>query len=89
MADIVPLSFDPAIDLHSEPDLTHLPTLSDSDDFEALHILQEEAIASKIRQGIVIQHRAWKTADVFRSEEDYPSGELEKPFDPSFTDHPR
>ena len=79
MADIVLPSFDPAIHLHSEPDLTHLPTPSDSDDFEALQILQEEAIASRTRQGIVIQHRAWKTADVFRSEEDYLLGESKSP----------
>ena len=82
MADTVLPSFDPAIALHSEPDLIHLPSASDSDDLEALHLLQEEAIASRTRQGIVIQHRAWCTADVFRSEEDYPLGKLKNLFDP-------
>lgn len=77
MADTLPSSFDPAIDLHSELVQSHLPTPSDSDDFEALNTLQEETIASKTKQGIVIQHRAWKIADVFRSEDDYPLGRLE------------
>lgn len=70
----LPSSFDPAIYLHSEPDLVHLPSCGTSDDFEALNIEREESIAAKNRGKVVIQHRAWAVADVFRSEEDYQAG---------------
>ncbi|OCK84307.1 hypothetical protein K432DRAFT_345399 [Lepidopterella palustris CBS 459.81] len=66
----LPSSFDPAIHLHSEFDL--LPaSASHSDDIEALQLQIEETKAEKNKQGIVIQHRAWKPLEVFRSEEDY------------------
>jgi chromosome transmission fidelity protein 18 len=64
------LSFDPAIFLHSQPD--EGPTESFSDDVIALQGQIEESTARKSREGIVIQHRAWQTNDVFRSEEDHP-----------------
>ena len=69
-----PSSFDPAIHLHSEPGDLQLPTPSNSDDLEALNYVHTEAIAKKNELGVVIQHRAWKLADVFRSEDDYHSG---------------
>ena len=71
--ELPPEFFDPAIHLHSEPNLPH-EFSSDPDALEALHLLQEEAIAEKTKQGIVIQHRLGATADVFRSEEDYVLG---------------
>lgn len=78
MASLPPLdgssSFDPAIYLHSEPDLVHLPSCRTSDDFEALNIQHEESIAAKNREKVVIQHRAGAVADVFRSEEDHQAG---------------
>ncbi|KAF2817337.1 uncharacterized protein BDZ99DRAFT_404930 [Mytilinidion resinicola] len=68
-----PSSFDPAIHLHSELDAYDAPheDVSYSDDLEALHDTLKETTAEKNRQGIVIQHRAWKLPDVFRSEENY------------------
>ncbi|KAI9711659.1 MAG: hypothetical protein M1812_007092 [Candelaria pacifica] len=71
----LPQSFDPAIFLHSEIDNPSLPLIppshSHSDDLEALQQQQEEVVAAKTEQGIVIQHRAWKLNEAFRSEEDY------------------
>ena len=65
-------SFDPAIELHSEPSLTHGSSHNESDDLEGLQLQKEEAISFKIKAGVVIQHRAWKVPEVFRSDEDYP-----------------
>ncbi|MCJ1355968.1 MAG: hypothetical protein MMC33_005962 [Icmadophila ericetorum] len=62
--------FDPAIHLHSEPNLPR-EFSSDPDTLDALHILHEEAIAKKTKRGIVIQHRLGATAEAIRSEEDY------------------
>ncbi|KAK8159518.1 chromosome transmission fidelity protein 18 [Phyllosticta citrichinensis] len=73
--DDLPTSFDPALHLHSEDpapvDDPALPTSSCSDEFEALALQTKETIAAKTEQGIVIQHRAWKLPEVFRSEEDH------------------
>lgn len=68
-------SFDPALHLHSEVNETAegpvtLPSCSYSDDLDALHLQHQETVALKNKLGLVIQHRAWKIADVFRSEED-------------------
>lgn len=80
----LPSSFDPAVFLHSEINDPPLPIIppsqSNSDDLEALQQLQEEATDAKNKQGIVIQHRAWKLAQVFRSEEDHPPGQLSRSF---------
>ncbi|KAF2713380.1 hypothetical protein K504DRAFT_398522 [Pleomassaria siparia CBS 279.74] len=66
----IPSSFDPAIFLHSEADFPQdAPT---SDDFDALQQCVAEDKARKIKDRVVIQHRAWNFAEVFRSEEDYP-----------------
>lgn len=72
----IPSSFDPAIHLHSETDLVlNAPASpSHSDELEALRQCIESDKAQKTRQGIVIQHRAWRTAEAFRSEEDHPIG---------------
>ena len=70
----LPSSFDPAIHLHSEPALVDLPSCHTSDDFEALNLQREEAIAAKNKEQVVIQHRAWALTDVFRSEEDDHTG---------------
>ncbi|KAI9873689.1 MAG: hypothetical protein M1830_010714 [Pleopsidium flavum] len=71
----IPSSFDPAIHLHSEANDNEgpiiLPSGSNSDDFEAVYLQHEESNALKNRQGVVIRHRAWKTAEAFRSEEDH------------------
>ena len=67
-------SYDSALDLHSEPDLVSLPSSGYSDDLEALNCTREEALASKNKLGVVIQHRAWNISDVFRSEEDHQLG---------------
>ena len=69
-----PFSFDPAIHLHSESGDCELSTSNNSDDLEALNEVHEDAIAKKNELGTVIQHRAWKVADVFGSEEDYHLG---------------
>ncbi|EKG14116.1 hypothetical protein MPH_08731 [Macrophomina phaseolina MS6] len=73
-----PSSFDPALFLHSEaPDpldaLEHPPS-SHTEEIEALRLQTRETTAARTRQGIVIQHRAWKVPDVFRSEEDHQLG---------------
>lgn len=74
-----PSSFDPAIHLQSE----HEPNASNiavfSDDLEQLQIHIQHTTAQKSKEGIVIQHRAWKTPDVFRSDEDYLTGSLHLP----------
>ncbi|KAF7939442.1 hypothetical protein EAE99_001247 [Botrytis elliptica] len=48
-----------------------LPSNIKSDEFEALHLLEEETRLRKNREKEVIQHRAWKVAEVFRSEADH------------------
>jgi chromosome transmission fidelity protein 18 len=67
----IPSSFDPAF-LYSELELEHLqdapPSLSFSDDLDALQQCITEDKAKKTSEGIVIQHRAWNVTDVFRSE---------------------
>lgn len=51
-----------------------LPPSTHSDEFEALHLLQEEASAFKSQQRQVIRHRSWKFEEVFLSDQDYPPG---------------
>lgn len=65
----IPSSFDPAL-LNSELEFIHDtdPSLSHSDELEAIQQCIAEDTAKKNRAGVVIQHRAWKIADVFRSE---------------------
>lgn len=65
----IPSSFDPAL-LNSELEFindTHAAP-SHSDELEALQQCIVEETAKKNSAGVVIQHRAWNTADVFRSE---------------------
>jgi chromosome transmission fidelity protein 18 len=67
----IPSSFDPAL-LYAEhePLQDAPPSLSFSDDIAALaHCIAEDK-AKKSSEGIVIQHRAWTIAQVFRSEGD-------------------
>jgi chromosome transmission fidelity protein 18 len=67
-----PSSFDPAIHLHSKfNDPVSPSNRTDSDDIEALILQNEESIAKKTSEGIVIQHRSWKLQDAFRSDEDH------------------
>ncbi|KAH0536721.1 hypothetical protein FGG08_006429 [Glutinoglossum americanum] len=74
-----PYLSDPAIFFHSEAgdtaDSNHIeilpPYTNNSDDLEALHAQQDEATAEKSKRGQVIQHRAWKVADAFRSDGGY------------------
>lgn len=68
----LPSSFDPALEEHWE-EHQHpavLPSSTNSDDFEALHLVHQETVAAKTKQGVVIQHRAWPLEEVFRSEDD-------------------
>lgn len=70
-----PSSFDPAVDLHSElDDQVALPSATFSDDINALNAILDESKAKKNELGIVIQHRAWRTVEVFRSEDDNIAG---------------
>ncbi|KAF2427233.1 P-loop containing nucleoside triphosphate hydrolase protein [Tothia fuscella] len=67
----LPSSFDPAIHLHSEcPEDNHLRATTFSDDINGLNAILEESTARKNREGIVIQHRRWRTLEVFRSEDE-------------------
>ncbi|USP75501.1 Chromosome transmission fidelity protein 18 [Curvularia clavata] len=65
----IPSSFDPAL-LNSELEFIHDPdpSLSHSDEFDAIQQCIAEDTVKKTRAGVVIQHRAWKLADIFRSE---------------------
>jgi hypothetical protein len=69
-----PSSFDPAIHLHSEQaeneEALLGPQATFSDDIDGLNAVLQESAARKNEQGIVIQHRAWRTVEVFRSEDD-------------------
>jgi chromosome transmission fidelity protein 18 len=71
----IPTSFDPAL-LYSE--LEYLddapPSLSHSDEIDAIQQTAAEDRAQKNSAGVVIQHRAWNTLDAFRSEEEYTIG---------------
>jgi len=71
----IPSSFDPALlDSESEHLQAAPASHSFSDDFEALQQCIVEDKAKKTTQGIVIQHRAWNVAEVFRSEGELPIG---------------
>ncbi|KAI9830922.1 MAG: hypothetical protein M1819_005304 [Sarea resinae] len=68
-----PSSFDPALHLENEdfPPPIILTSESNAEELEAIRLQHEESIVTKNRQGTVIQHRAWKLGEAFRSEEDY------------------
>ncbi|KAH7128575.1 chromosome transmission fidelity protein 18 [Dendryphion nanum] len=70
----LPTSFDPAIYLHSDLQvLQDAPaSVSHSDELEAIAQCIKEDVQKKTELGIVIQHRAWNTAEAFRSEEERP-----------------
>jgi chromosome transmission fidelity protein 18 len=65
----IPTSFDLAL-LHSEFEfLDNAPaSLSHSDELDALQQCIAEDTVKKNSAGVVIQHRAWNVADIFRSE---------------------
>ncbi|KAL5114870.1 Chromosome transmission fidelity protein 18 [Pleosporales sp. CAS-2024a] len=65
----IPSSFDPAF-LYSDIDhsLEEPPSLSFSDDLDALQQCITEDKIKKTGAGVVIQHRAWNITDIFRSE---------------------
>lgn len=65
-------SFDPAVHLHSEDqDPDNAEQLeSFSDDIEALNHQRLE----QTRNRVVVQHRAWNLADLFRSDDDIRPG---------------
>ena len=72
-SDNIPFTSDPALcdDLGFGHDRTPVPpSNTHSDDLEALHLLDAETKAQKTREGIVIQHRAWRVEEVFRSDLD-------------------
>ncbi|KAF7872345.1 hypothetical protein EAF04_003268 [Stromatinia cepivora] len=70
--DLLPTS-DPALleDWEDSFDPLILPSHPKSDEFEAFHLLEEEIRLRKNRAKEVIQHRAWKVAEAFRSEADH------------------
>ena len=74
----LPSSFDPALEDHWEEQVhpAILPSSTNSDDFEALHIVHQETTAAKNKEGVVIQHRAWPLAEGFRSEGDHIDGNI-------------
>ena len=75
---LLPFTSDPALHNWDEDlDPIILPSSTNSDDFEALHVVQQETIARKNKAGEVIQHRAWQLGDTFRSEADYIQGLLD------------
>jgi chromosome transmission fidelity protein 18 len=51
-----------------------LPSSRYSDELEALNLVQVESTEKKNQEGCVIQHRAWKLSEVFRSDSDYTEG---------------
>ncbi|TVY34870.1 Chromosome transmission fidelity protein [Lachnellula subtilissima] len=63
---------DPALfdDWEEQVNTITIPSSTNSDDFEALHLIHEESIARKNKAGEVIQHRRWALAETFRSEAD-------------------
>jgi chromosome transmission fidelity protein 18 len=74
---LLPFTLDPALhDWEEEFDPIVLPSSTNSDDFEALHLVQQETIARKNKAGEVIQHRAWQLGETFRSEADHIEGAL-------------
>jgi chromosome transmission fidelity protein 18 len=74
----LPFTSDPALhdDWEDQVNPLVLPSSTNSDDFEALHLIREETIARKNKDGVVIQHRAWPLCEAFRSEADYPAGTI-------------
>jgi chromosome transmission fidelity protein 18 len=75
----LPFTSDPALYEDWEEEVRIAPVVlpsssTYSDDLEALHLVQEETIARKNKEGVVIQHRAWPLAEVFRSEADHIEG---------------
>jgi chromosome transmission fidelity protein 18 len=72
----IPTSFDPAIHLHSQLSDDAYAYEDLSTDLLELNQHLEFTRKEKNKAGIVVQHRAWKLSDVFRSEEDYPIGNL-------------
>ncbi|CCD53030.1 hypothetical protein BcDW1_6746 [Botrytis cinerea BcDW1] len=72
----LPPTSDPALleDWEGSFDTLNLPSNNKSDEVEAIHLLEEETRLRKNREKEVIQHRAWKVAEVFRSEADHIQG---------------
>lgn len=72
----LPPTSDPALLEHWEGsvDPLNLPSNNKSDEVEAIHLLEEETRLRKNREKEVIQHRAWKVSEVFRSEADHIQG---------------
>jgi hypothetical protein len=68
----LPSVFDPALEDCWEEHVNRaiLPSSTNSDDFEALHLIHQESTTAKNKQGVVIQHRARPLGEVFRSEAD-------------------
>lgn len=69
-----PSSFDPAIHLHSEAPEDAYKAANLSADLQELNDHNADTRAQKTEDGIVIQHRAWKLSNAFRSDEDYAIG---------------
>ncbi len=71
-----PITSDPAFfnDWEEQSGSNPLPSNTDSDDFEALHLIQQEATEKKNQAREVIQHRAWPLGEAFRSEADHLEG---------------
>jgi chromosome transmission fidelity protein 18 len=75
---VLPFTSDPALhDWEEEFDSEICPASANSDDFEAVNLVQQETIARKNKAGEVIQHRAWRVGEAFRSEADHVEGALD------------
>ena len=62
-------SFDPAIHLH--PQVNETFSSSNSADLLELNRHLEDVQEQKTKDGVVIQHRAWKVPQAFQSQDDY------------------
>jgi chromosome transmission fidelity protein 18 len=79
LSPLLPSTSDPALydDWHqSDPDPAVLPSSTYSDELEAIHLIHQESIDRKNKDGQVIQHRAWKAGEAFRSDPDHLQGSI-------------
>lgn len=74
----LPSTFNPALEDRGEEHAIPviLPSSTNSEAFEALHLIHRETTAAKNREGLVIQHRAWPLAEDVPSEADRIDGNI-------------
>ena len=64
----------------SDPNPAVVPSSSYSDEIEAIYLTHRESIVKKNKDGQVIQHRAWKVGEAFRSDSDHLQGSITSQF---------